>query len=130
VSITNQTPGPGRALLGQVIRAYREQAGLSQRQLAAMAGLHHSLLARIENGEVERPSAELLQHLSDTLEIDASELLSFIGVRPSLPEPRAYFRRAYGLSDTQAREAARLIEQRYGRMPTKQARADATKETN
>jgi transcriptional regulator with XRE-family HTH domain len=127
VSITKQSQKPERASLGDVIRAYREQAGLSQRQLAAMADLHHSLLARIENGDVERPGAELLQRLGDTLEIDAQELLSFIGVRPALPEPRAYFRRAYGLSETQAREAARLIEQRYGRTPVKQTRSDTTK---
>ena len=101
------------ASLAAAVRAYREQAGLSQRQLASMVGMHHSLLARIENGEVIQPSAELLQRLADTLEVDAAELLAFIGVKPALPEPRVYFRREFGVSDAEAREIVKLIEERY-----------------
>jgi transcriptional regulator with XRE-family HTH domain len=114
--MTDMKPA-GRHSLGSTIRAYREQAGLSQRQLAAMAELHHSLLARIESGEVEKPGAELLQRLSDTLEIDAQELLGFIGVRPTLPEPHTYFRKEFGVSDKEAREIVRHINERYGKQP-------------
>lgn len=113
-SNTNQA---SEASLGATIRTYREQAGLSQRQLAAMAELHHSVLARIENGEVTSPSADLLQRLADVLEVDAAELLAFIGVKPDLPKPQFYFRRAYGLTQAEAEEAARLIAERYHKQP-------------
>jgi len=50
------------------------------------------------------------------LELDVSELLAFIGVRPSsvLPPADIYFRKRYGMTEEQARAAAELIEERYG----------------
>lgn len=96
--------------LGAYIRAIRERAGLSQRQLASLAGFHHSMLARLESGEVaEQPKPENLQRLADALGIDSGDLLAFLGVKPSVPEPRVYFRRAYGMSDSEAAEAEAII---------------------
>jgi transcriptional regulator with XRE-family HTH domain len=92
------------ASLGAVIRAHRESAGYSARQLAAMAGIHHSYLARLEAGDNDRPAADVLQRLAEALEIDADELLGFIGVN-TLPEPRVYYRRAYKLTDEEAVQA-------------------------
>lgn len=96
--------------LGELLRDARVQAGLSIRQLAPKVGVHHSLLARLENGETERPSPELLQHLADELGLDVNELLACVGVTPSLPEPRMYFRRKLGVSADEAEVLARLIE--------------------
>lgn len=39
------------ASLGTAIRHYREEAGLSQAQLAEMAGLHRSYLSELEQGK-------------------------------------------------------------------------------
>lgn len=96
--------------LGQVVKAGREQAGLSIRECAKLVGLHYSNLSRLEAGEHDRPTAETLQRLADVLELDAATLLAFIGVKPALPEPKIYFRRAYGMSETEAAEAAAIIE--------------------
>ena len=107
-SKTSNVPEP--ATLGAYIRVVREQAGLSQRQLASLAGFHHSMLARLESGEVaEQPKPENLQRLADALGIDSADLLAFLGVKPSVPEPRVYFRRAYGMSDSEAAEAEAII---------------------
>jgi transcriptional regulator with XRE-family HTH domain len=95
--------------LAGIIRAAREAAGLSVRQLAPLVGVHHSVLARIETGDIARPSPELLQNIADALEIDASELLAFVGVKANLPEPKIYFRKAYGMSEREAEEAEALI---------------------
>jgi hypothetical protein len=48
--------------------------------------------------------------------LDTSELLAFIGVKPSsvLPPADIYFRKRYGMTEEQARQAAELIEERYG----------------
>jgi transcriptional regulator with XRE-family HTH domain len=78
------TPEP--TALGAYIRTVREEAGLSQRQLAGLAGFHHSMLARLESGEVaEQPKPENLQRLADALGIDSGDLLAFLGVKPSEP---------------------------------------------
>jgi len=99
--------------LADVIREAREAAGLSIRQLATLVGLDFSVLSRIEAGKVARPSPEVLQNLADVLELDAAELLAFIGVKMKLPEPRTYFRQAYGMTEREAEEAAALIARRY-----------------
>jgi transcriptional regulator with XRE-family HTH domain len=96
--------------LGVYLRTKREEAGLSIRELARLARVDFAYLSRLEAGQREHPSAELLQRLAEVLEADASELLAYVGVKPQLPEPRAYFRKQYGVSDADADEMARLLE--------------------
>lgn len=97
--------------LGAHLRAAREQAGLTVRDLAARAGITHPYLVRLENGEKRHPAADILMRLARALGIDDSELLAYIGVTPSLPEPRAYFRRKFGVDADEAEILARLIEE-------------------
>lgn len=101
--------------LGDYLRRKREQLGLSQRQLAARAGVHHSRLASLEKGETTtQPKPEHLQRLADALGIDVSKLLAFLGVkptRPALPSPRVYFRKAYGMTAEEAKQAEQAIDQ-------------------
>ena len=54
----------------------------------------------------------MVQRIAEALELDSSELLAFIGVKPSsvLPAPRMYFRRAYGMTDAEAQETAARID--------------------
>jgi transcriptional regulator with XRE-family HTH domain len=96
------------ATLAEYLRAERERAGISQRQLASRVGIHNSYLARLENGETAHPSADLLQRIADMLEISSTDLLAFIGVKPpeGLPELAPYLRAKYHLSDESIREMA------------------------
>ena len=105
--------------LGQVLRAARLEAGLSVRQVAKLAELTHGYLVKLELDQIENPSAAYLARLADVLELDGSELLKFIGVDPAstLPPPRVYLRRKFGLSESEAARLSRLI-------------ADATKPSN
>lgn len=92
------------------LRQAREQSGLSIRELAKqVGGVHHSYLARIENGETANPSTDLLQRLADVLNVDSADLLAYVNV--TLPEPRAYFRRKFGVDAEEADVLARLIEE-------------------
>jgi|SRR5579859_2403501 len=97
--------------LGGYLRAAREQAGMSQRQLARLVGVDNAYIFRLENGTKTDPSASLLQRIADALNVDNSELMAFIGVQPSLPEPRLYFRRKLGVDADEAEVLARLIEE-------------------
>lgn len=103
--------------LGAYLRSAREEAGFSLRQLAKLIGADYSYLARIEAGERVKPGGDILQRIADVLEVDAAELLTFIGVKPNLPKPQFYFRRTYGLSQAEAEEAAQLIAERYNKQP-------------
>lgn len=97
--------------LGEYLRVERERAGLSQRQLASRVGIHNSYLARLEGGENDSPSAELLQRIAEVLEISSTDLLAFIGVKPSegLPDLAPYLRAKYRLDETAIREMAEQL---------------------
>jgi transcriptional regulator with XRE-family HTH domain len=98
--------------LGEYLREARKKAHLTVRQLGNLSSMSHGYLVKVELGQITNPSAEYLVRLADILELDVSELLAFIGVEPSttLPPPHVYFRRKYGLSDTDAKELTQIIE--------------------
>jgi transcriptional regulator with XRE-family HTH domain len=60
--------------LGSVVKEARKEARMSQRALAATVGVKASHIAYIESGR-RRPSIPLIIPLSDTLGLDAKELL-------------------------------------------------------
>jgi transcriptional regulator with XRE-family HTH domain len=113
------TPKPAPTL-GARLRSARLETGLTIRQLASLAGINHSYLVKLETDQNDHPSAAHLQRLADVLELDASDLLAYIGVDPSsmLPSPRVYFRRKFGVSEAQADDLARLIAD-YTKKPPK-----------
>jgi transcriptional regulator with XRE-family HTH domain len=100
--------------LGTTIRTAREAKGLSIRSLARTANTDHTLVSRIEAGKVLRPAVELLERFADVLEIDPSTLLEKVGIKPRLPEPRMYFRSAFGVSDEEAGEMLKTLEKEHG----------------
>jgi transcriptional regulator with XRE-family HTH domain len=95
--------------LGEYLRAARMEAGLSMRELARRVSVDPAHLSRLENNGM-KASAQLLQRIAEVLEIDSGELLEYIGVHQELPEPRAYFRRKFGINADQADVMAQLIE--------------------
>ena len=60
------------ASVGRAIRHYREEAGLTQQQLAEMAGVHRSYLSELERGGETEQLRRILR------------LLKLLGVRASL----------------------------------------------
>lgn len=60
------------ASVGPAIRAYRTEAGLTQQQLADMAGLHRSYISELEQGKQTEQLRRILR------------LLKLLGVRASL----------------------------------------------
>ena len=98
----------GQSTLAEYLRTARERADISQRQLAARVGIHHSYLARLESGENDSPAAEVLQTIADVLEISSADLMAFIGVKPpeGLPELAPYLRAKYRMDEAAIREMA------------------------
>lgn len=98
--------------LGNLIRIAREQAGMTLREVAEKAGIDHAYINHIEKGTKTNPSAEALQGIAEALDLDVSDLLIHIGIKPSstLPSPRMYFRRKFGLNEYDADVLANLVE--------------------
>jgi transcriptional regulator with XRE-family HTH domain len=75
---TPHAPKPFRlytaASVGPAIRHYREEAGLTQEQLAEMAGLNRSYLSELERGRETEQMRRILR------------LLKLLGVRATLQE--------------------------------------------
>ena len=61
-------------ILGRNIRRLREEAGLSQEQLAFDAGMKRSYLSDMERG-VRNPSVRALGRLAAALKVSPDELL-------------------------------------------------------
>ena len=61
------------AAIGDFIREQREQAQVSVRQLARLAGVSNPYLSQIERG-MRKPSAEILQQIAKGLRISAEQL--------------------------------------------------------
>jgi len=97
--------------LGEYLKQAREQAGFSLRDVAARSGVSFAHIRRLEQGE-RKPTLEVLQKIAEALSLDLDEVLSTIGVKMTrtLPEPRVYFRRKFGVSEDDAEVMARLIE--------------------
>lgn len=72
------------AAIGEFIREQREQAQVSLRQLARLAGVSNPYLSQIERG-LRKPSADILQQIAKGLRISAEQLY----VRAGILESRA-----------------------------------------
>lgn len=65
--------------LYDMIKEARIKSGLSQRELAQTIGVHHSVIARIERGEIMQPSINILINISMTLNLSLVDMLHFYG---------------------------------------------------
>jgi transcriptional regulator with XRE-family HTH domain len=63
---------------GQALRVIREQAGMTQEQLAAASGATFGTINRLENGHVE-PTLSTVQKIADALSVPPTVLLTVNG---------------------------------------------------
>jgi transcriptional regulator with XRE-family HTH domain len=98
--------------LGAALRAARQRAGLSLRQLEEQTGVPRSTIMRLERDEPASPNPTALQHLARALEVPSADLFLLAGIpvpaeRPSLP---AMLRSDYDLPPEAVEEVRRSIE--------------------
>lgn len=67
---------------GELLRSARKQAGMSQRELAALADVDHTYLSKIEHGHAS-PSASLTGQLARLLEREPMEFWQAAGNTPA-----------------------------------------------
>src|SRR5574344_2706392 len=66
--------------IGEVIAEARQEAGLSQRQLAKLANINNSELSKIEAGIRKDPSPKLLRKISKYIDVNYNDLMYMIGL--------------------------------------------------
>lgn len=71
------------------LRALRERAGLSARELSALARLSPSMCTHVENGIVKDPSMRVVRALAGVLGADLDWLVNGKGAAPSPEETAA-----------------------------------------
>jgi len=78
--------------LGHLLKKLREQRGLSLRELARLADVDHAYIYRLETGDKDEPSADILSKLTRSLKPTRREadMLQFLaqssGTSPELVE--------------------------------------------
>jgi transcriptional regulator with XRE-family HTH domain len=97
--------------VGEYVRQKREEAGLSQRQLAQEASVSFSNISRLESGFHTNPTPGLLKNIADVLDVDLAELLAYLGIEVAgSGSLNDYLRRDYDLPDEAVAEAKKAIE--------------------
>lgn len=72
-------------VIGEFIRTQRRLARLSLRQLADVAKVSNAYLSQIERG-LYKPSAKVLKHLADALDVSAETLYAKAGLLEEHPD--------------------------------------------
>jgi transcriptional regulator with XRE-family HTH domain len=80
-------PADDGNLLGAFIRAQRQMANLSLRELAAMTEISNPYLSQVERG-LSEPSARVLKSIAEALNLSAEALFAQAGLMPE-SSPRA-----------------------------------------
>ncbi len=118
------------AAIGEFIRDQREQAHVSLRQLARLAGVSNPYLSQIERG-VRKPSADILQQIAKGLRISAEQLYIRAGIlesREGNPELIAAILADPGLGERQKQVLVDIYES-FRRENTQLQAEDATEST-
>ncbi|UJH70456.1 XRE family transcriptional regulator [Ornithinimicrobium sp. INDO-MA30-4] len=117
---------PPKTSFGHLIRAAREAAGLSLRDVAAEADVSKSMLGKLEQDEIQSPNPRLLEALAPTLGIELIDLYSAAGYVPAkgLPNFSPYLRSKY--RDLPQKHGPRL-KRRSPRLPAATASLNAAR---
>lgn len=85
--------------LGQLLRQRRQEMGLSQRKLAALAHMRDSSIVRLEHGKFAAPSPGKLSQLAIALQLSVADVFTRAGyfVPGELPSFEAYLQAKYPL---------------------------------
>src|ERR1700761_1026062 len=98
--------------IGEFIKEQREQAHVSLRQLARLAGVSNPYLSQIERG-LRKPSADILQQIAKGLRISAEQLYIRAGIletREGNPELVAAILADEGLGERQKQVLVDIYE--------------------
>lgn len=94
--------------LGEFIQERRKAIDMTRNQLAISAGISHTEVNRIENGDRKQPSLKVLCAIADSLTIPQEDVMKAAGYAPSDDTP-AVERAFPGLKSPKQRETVERI---------------------
>jgi transcriptional regulator with XRE-family HTH domain len=105
---------------GVRLQNLRKEKGLSQKRLAAVVGVHHTYLSKVESEKLDfalYPGEELVKKLAVALEADETELLLLAKKVPPLIRDRVLqrpddFCKLAALDDASLDEVIRQVDRR------------------
>jgi transcriptional regulator with XRE-family HTH domain len=71
---------------GELLRTLRHRKGLSQKKLSQMVGISQVSIFRMERGDVEKPTTQVIERLANVLDIDIHTL-----IKATIPSYKAPF---------------------------------------
>lgn len=97
--------------VGELITEARESKGISKNQLAELAKISHTEIARIESGEREIPNPKTLRKISKYIGINYNDLMYAAGLGAKISPLNPYLIEYYSeLNGEKLREALNNIE--------------------
>lgn len=99
--------------LGQVIKKKRLQMGMSLRDLAGKAGVHHATIDRIENDQFKVVDPSTLIAVAEALHLDRLFLLSLNGAGVQDEDIRIIARAAGRMNAAQRRKMMELLRDSF-----------------
>ncbi len=81
--------------VGQMITEAREQKGLSKNQLAELANVSHTEIARIESGERAVPNPKTLRKISQFIDVNYNDLMYAAGLGTQVSPLNPFLKRYY-----------------------------------
>ena len=109
-----------RQALGSFLRAQRQLANLSLRELAALTDLSNAYLSQLERG-LHEPSVRVLRSVSSALGLSVSSVLAEAGIEDSEAPETARAIAADPLLSPQQKDALLTVYQSYVAERTKRA---------
>lgn len=103
--------------LGHLIRTHRAHRGMTLRDVEKATGITTSTVSRIEQGEIDKPSALHLSRLAQAFGMEVEDYYALAGYMTpvGLPEMKPYLRVKYGLSDHEAERVEEIFQALRGR---------------
>ena len=99
--------------LGKVIKKKRLQMGMSLRDLAAKAGVHHATIDRIETDQFKVVDPATLTAIADALHLDRLFLLSLNGAGVRDEDIRIIARAAQKMNPEQRRQMMAILRDSF-----------------
>ena len=97
--------------VGELITEARETTGISKNQLAELAKVSHTEIARIESGEREVPNPKTLRKISKYIGVNYNDLMYAAGLGAKISPLNPYLIEHYSkLSGNELKEAMNSIE--------------------
>lgn len=96
---------------GEYLKALRRLRGLTQKELAGLAGFSNTELSRIESGDRKKPSPAILRAVAHHLGVSSQDLFKRAGYLEEVIEHEGYVEHVFTDEDGQLADIVRRVKQ-------------------